>query len=374
MRIALLAHRLARRHPTGVDRYARVLLHGLAARSDLSCMVAAPAERSEPTWLPPGVDLRRIPGPRKLVQLSWLVLQRPHVDRVLAGAEIVHVALPTFPVPSRLPIVYTIHDLLPLTHPEWYGRIQRWGFERAVQDAAANAAAVMVDSRATAEAASKLLDVEPTRMRIVPLAIDPRFAVAVDPADAARAAATVGVPPGAFALYVGQINPRKNVSVLVRAMAHTTAPVQLVVAGGDGPGAGAVRAEVERLGLRDRVHFAGYVPDEILPALLAAARVLVHPSRAEGFGMTPLEAMAVGTPAIVADPSALPDSVAAAVTQADPDSPDEWAAAIDAFADEDARVTASERGVGAARLFTRDRLVAETIEVYRSALERRPVG
>lgn len=368
MRVALLAHRLARRDPTGVDRYTRLLTQALAVRGDLSCVAAAPHERTVPNWIPAGVDLHRIRGPRRAVHLAWSLLHRPGVDRSLGGPDLVHVTEPSFPVPCRAPLVYTIHDVMPLDHPEWFRRIPRWGFRLTMRNAAADAAALIADSEATAASTVGALGVHPDRITVVPLAADPRFLLPVTRAEIERAAESVGVSPGRFAVCVGQINDRKNVSVVVQAIARLPEPLDLVIVGSEGEGASRVRAEVERSGVGERVRFTGFVPDDTLRGLLAAARVLAHPSRKEGFGLTPLEAMAVGTPAIVATRSALPGTVREVVAHADPGDPDAWAAAIDGFGDEEHRTAVAKRGQEEARSFTWERVAAETAAVYRAVL------
>ena len=171
------------------------------------------------------------------------------------------------------------------------------------------------------------------------------------------------------------MNERKNVAVLVDALARLgdRAPV-LVVAGPDGPGTAGTRALVERRGLTASVRFAGFVPDDDLPALLAGARALVHPSRREGFGLPPLEAMAVGIPAIVADTAALPDAVGDAALVAGGDDADAWAGAIASLDDDDLVAARSAAGRAHARQFTWARTAAETIAVYERVVARRTSG
>jgi glycosyltransferase involved in cell wall biosynthesis len=370
VRVALVANRLAGPTPSGVDRYHRELVRELAGRPDMDCTTLATAERAEPTWVPDGVSVRHVPGPRKLVHLTWSLAGRPLIDRFTEGADLVHVTVPAFPVPSRAPIVYTIHDLMPLEHPEWFGRVHRWGARRAFADAAGRAAAIIADSDSTAAALTTRCGVAPERITVVPLGIGDGFHRPPDPERSARLAAAAGVEPKEFALFVGQVNVRKNLTVVLRALARLDGGFPLVVAGSEGPGAAAVRAEIDRLGLHDRVRFLGFVPDDDLPALMAAARVLVHPARSEGFGLTPLEAMAVGTPTIVTDGGALPGTVGDAALVAGPDDPDAWAAAIESL-DPSTAATVAERGRAWASGFTWEATAAATIEVYRRVLEGR---
>jgi len=367
--IAVVAHRLSTRAPTGIDRYARELVRALAAHPDQHVAVVATAERDEPDWLPDGVVSHRIRGPRRLVHLGWSVAHRPAIDGAVDDADVVHVTAPTFPVPTSRPLVYTVHDLLPLTHPHWFARVHRWGFRRAIAHAREHADAVIADSTATACAARELGGVDAARITVVPLGIARPFLDPIDDADVARVAATHGVSPKSYVLCVGHVDERKNLTVIVDALARLgdTRP-DLVIAGPDGRGADAVRARVEARGLTDAVRFIGFVPDDSLAPLVAGARALLHPSRGEGFGLPPLEAMAAGTPAIVADSAALPDAVGDAAIVASAHDPEAWAEAIASLDDPDVAAARAHGGTAHARAFTWERTATETLAVYRNVL------
>ena len=369
MNIAVVAHRPGTRTPTGIDRYARELVRAFADRTSHAVEVVSTAERDIADWLPPGVRLRHLRGPRKLVHLGWSLLGRPRIDGQLGDAEIVHVTAPTFPVPTSQPVVYTVHDLLPRTHPEWFGRVHRWGFDRALADARDRAAAVIADSATTARLAVEIAGIEERRITVVPLGVAPQFLEPVDATDIDRIATAHGVSPQSYVVCVGQVNDRKNLGVVVDALARLgDARPHLVVAGPDGAGAGRVRARVDELGLGSCVRFAGFVPDRDLPALLAGARALLHPSLGEGFGLPPLEAMAVGTPVIVADRAALPDARGTAALIAPADDADAWAEALSLLADRDTAAVRVNDGMAHARAFTWSRTADGTLAVYERAL------
>lgn len=368
MKVALFVHRLGTGAPTGVDRYARELIAALAARADHEVVAFSTAERDGAGWVPPGVEVRRVPGPRRVVHLTWTLLRRPLVDRVLHDIDVVHVTAPTFPVPATAPLVYTVHDLMPSLHPEWFDRRHRWGFRHAIAHAREHATAVIADSAATADMAVTLAGIDRSRIVVVPLGVAPRFLHPVADADVARVTKRLGVVEKSYVTYVGHFDERKNVAILVEALARLGghAPT-LVVAGPDSPGLQRVRRLVEASGLTSRVRFAGFVPDTDLPALLAGAKALLHPSRHEGFGLPPLEAMAVGTPAIVADTAALSDTVGDAALVAGADDADAWAAAISSLDDSELAEARSALGREHAHRFTWERTASEVVAVYERA-------
>lgn len=374
MKIGVVAHRLATAAPSGVDRYLRQLVIALAERSDVTCSLATTAETEEPTWVPEGIPIGRVPGPRKAVNLAWSIAHRPAIDRFLETPDLVHITVPTFPVPCRAPVIYTIHDLMPCLHPEWFGRIHRWGYDRCMRDATSRAAAIVTGSQSTADTLTNVLGIEPTRIAVVPYGISKEYLGGSSPTQQDEAAAYFGLRQGRFALYVGQVTDRKNVNVLIHALARVDDSISLAIAGSEGQGAETVHEAVRRTRVGDRVRFLGYVPEALLPGLMAAARVLVHPSRFEGFGFTPLEAMAVGTPAVVAEATSLPGVVGDAALLADPDDADEWAHAIDVTRDDDARDALAERGRERAQQFSWANTAAATSAVYGAVLEGRPIG
>jgi len=370
--IAVVAHRLSTRAPTGIDRYARELVRALAAHPEHDVAVVSTAERDAPSWLPDGVVARRVRGPRRLVHLGWSMGRRPRIDGAIGEAELVHVTAPTFPVPTSRPVVYTVHDLLPRTHPQWFGRIHRWGFDRAIDDTRDHAAAVIADSTATARAAVELAGIDERRITVVPLGVASPFLATIDATEVERVTGAYGVAPASYVLCVGHVNDRKNLTVIVDALAALgDSRPQLVVAGPDGPGADKVHARVEAHRLTQSVRFTGFVPDRDLPALMAGARALLHPSRGEGFGLPPLEAMAVGTPAIVAHSAALPDAAGEAAIVVPADDADAWATAIAELDGPDIAATRARDGQAHARTFTWSRTADETLAVYERVLQDR---
>ncbi|NJN54160.1 MAG: glycosyltransferase family 4 protein [Anaerolineae bacterium] len=175
---------------------------------------------------------------------------------------------------------------------------------------------------------------------------------------------------GRYLLHVGTLQPRKNIPTLLDAFAKLQeADLHLVLIGGKGWLYEEIFARVQALGLTERVHFTGYVPDEELPLWYNGAELLLLPSLYEGFGMPVVEAMACGTPVIAANGSSLPEAVGEAGLLFAAEDAVELAAQITAVC-HDPQLSAKMRahGLAHARQFSWDRAGRETAEVYRKAL------
>lgn len=365
-RVVLLAHRLARPEATGIGRYAAGLATALARVWSPSAFVLAAAREAEPaTWVPPGVGVVRLPGPRRALHAAWTLAGRPSLDVLAGRPRLLHVLSPFAPVPTAAPVVATVHDLMPYRWPSWYGRAERAGFVRAVERFCDEAAHLMaVSATVAAELAAR--GVPPARITVVPPGVDAAF-FSPDPARTAAACRALGLEPGGYLVAIGTVSARKNAVVVVRALAALPPAerVPLVLAGPAADALEAVTAEATRLGVDGLVRHLGYVADADLPALVAGAAALVHPSREEGFGLPPLEAMAAGTPVVAADTTSLPEVTGGAALLADPDDPEAWATAIARLRTDvalrDRLVTA---GRSRAARFTWERAAAATLAVY----------
>ena len=182
--------------------------------------------------------------------------------------------------------------------------------------------------------------------------------------------------PGRFILGLGTLQPRKNFDGLIKAFGRLLnsgsdqpryPDVQLVIAGGKGWMYEDLAAQVERSGLADRVHFAGFVADEDLPALYSLADVFAFPSWYEGFGLPALEAMACGTPVVSADNSSLPEVVGEAGLMVDAGDTDGLAVALsNLLSNVDLRAGLAAAGPVQARQFTWEASARRLLEVYES--------
>jgi len=378
-RVLLVAHRLAAPDATGIGRYVRELTTAVAAQAAAhgwEVGVAATPEVEDPTWVPDGVGVTTLGRDRRRTHLAWTALRRPTLERLGARADLVHVLSPFTPIPTGSPLVWTVHDTWYLDRPQWGGRVDRWAGARALRQAAAGDGPVITPTEATAGAAVVVAGIDRDRIRVVPEGVAAAFhAAPADPADPARATVLRrhGVTDGRYLLAVGGISPRKNLGVLVEALRRLPAAVlgdgpELLVVGPAGPGAEDVHDALQALGARVRP--GGFVADADLPALMAGARAVVHPSRDEGFGLVPIEAMAAGAPVLAGEAPAVAEVTGDAACVL-PDDPDSWAAAIGRLDEDPAwRAALITDGRARAARFTWDRAATATLAVYAEAVAR----
>lgn len=367
MRIGLFAHRIAEADVTGVGRYVRELTWGLArvAAPEHAIVLGSTPEGEAPRWLPPEVEVRFAAWPRRPVHAAWIAGTGPRVERALGRLDVVHLPYPFPPIRSAAPQLVTVHDLMPLEHPDWYPPSERSIFARTIALVLRRARRIVVPSTDVKERVTSRLGVEPARVAVVPHGVSRTYArVAASDGTCAR----FGVDPGRYAVCVGAVSARKNLVPLIRALGRLgDARLPLLLIGPDGHGAAAAEAEIARMGDAVDVRRTGYLPDEIAAALVKSAALLVHPALAEGFGLVPLEAMTVGTPVIAARVCSIPEVVGdAAVLVDEPDDPAAWAAALShVISDPERRLALVHAGKQRAATFTWDRAARTMLALYR---------
>ena len=370
-RVLLVPHRLHDPLGTGIHRYGVELIRALASDESSADLDYAVSSIDEPD-VAVGPPVVHIGGSRRLLHLRWATLGRPPIERLVGDTALVHMLTPAVPVATSAPLVVTVHDLLPLRFPSWYPVRQRWLFRRALRQTVSDAVRVIVPSSAVAADLADATDIDDSRVTVIPEGVDSTFRRPVSEVDVAAVCARHRVRPGRFFLFVGAISGRKNLVTAMRALAAFRAAgpdIPLVVAGPRGRGAEEFDAEAARLGLQSAVRVAGWVSAADLPVLFTAALALVHPSKYEGFGLTPLEAMAAGTPVLVANTGALPEVVGDAGILLPPDDVDAWARAMHQVAEDDGlRRSMIERGRAWSERFTWGRAAKETAAVYRACL------
>ena len=270
---------------------------------------------------------------------EWQALHAPFGNRHLAklwfeqvgfpracrrwSADLAHTPYWASPLFSRTPTVVTIHDLIPMLLPAYGGgRLGRL-YVRLVTLSARRAAHVLTDSHASRRDIVARLHIPAGRVEAIHLAAGDHYQPVNEPQILDRVRTKYGLP-SRYLLYLGGFDVRKNVQSILHAYARLgLADVHLVIAGKLPPHDTAFTPHPQRiadeLGISKRVRLTGWVDEEDKPALYSAAIALVFPSRYEGFGLPPLEAMSCGTPAIVSDRSSLPEVVGAGGVCVDPD-------------------------------------------------------
>jgi glycosyltransferase involved in cell wall biosynthesis len=357
-------------HATGIGRYTRELLTGLAQLPDgeRPAQVAATAF----TWrghadlagkLPVGVVGVGRRAPARVLQASWARTDFPSLPMLGVRADVVHGTNFVLPPPGRRTAgVVTIHDLSYLRVPDTVSTASA-RYRELVPRSLRRAALVVADTQAVADEIADEYRLPPERIRAIPLGVDPEW---FDAAAGPPPPPSLGLPTR-YLLFVGTLEPRKDVATLLAAFRQlrseqpVTPPLVLVGPPGWGPAldmAGLSAADVRQL---------GYLDTATLRAVVAHAAALCFPSLYEGFGLPPLEALAAGVPVVASDIPAVREVIggAAAAAELVP------ARDVDAFSAAISRVlkATADPAVGRAHAekFTWARTAALTARVYREA-------
>ncbi len=291
-------------------------------------------------------------------RLSAEIVRHPP-DRLFVPSHVIPLVCP-------VPAVATIHDVGYLWYREAYSPLRWTLLHLGTLWNVRAARRLVVDSEATARDLTTHFGVAPERLRVAYLGgPEPRV---VDPSDVL---ARYALPPR-YLLFVGTLQPRKNLNRALRAFAiarqATRLPLALVLAGQPGRDAPRLRGMVAALGLENDVRWLGYVPDADRPALFAGATAFVFPSLYEGFGLPALEAMAWGTPVLASSAGSLPEVVGDAGLLVDPYDVDELARAMERLLDDAAlRERLIEAGRRRAATFTWERCAATVEAVIQEA-------
>jgi len=364
---------------TGIGRYIRNLINALLRRDDPLRLLVIVNPNEDPThvwdWL--SVDEQRRPRlelvsfgqtvpPYSLREQAWL-------PKVLSERRVALLHSPHFNVPlltSCLQVV-TIHDLIYLSHPEsapsGLGRLYASAMlRRAVR----RARHVLSPSEATRSELQSRLGLSPERVTVTPHGAEE---MAGWVGQVRRGSGDIILPQvralAGSLLYVGNHLPHKDLPTLLRAFAQLApmgfGTLKLALAGPTGRGTEALRSEITKLGLEDSVVILGELLDRDLAFLYANSAALVHPSRAEGFGMTTLEAMAAGCPVVASDIPALREVVGDAGLWVSPGDADGLAGALGKLlVSKPQQKSLALKGLQRAQTFSFDRSAALTAEVY----------
>jgi glycosyltransferase involved in cell wall biosynthesis len=242
-----------------------------------------------------------------------------------------------------------------------------------MRHAARHARAVVCPTESARRDAIEVLGLAPAKTHVVSPPVAAMFNRAPDENVVVETLQRLGVHPG-FVLFVGTIEPRKNLVTLARAFARLRAAGfggQLVICGGWGWKSHDLRPAIDDLGISDEVVFTGYIPDADVVALLNAASVFVYPSLYEGFGVPIVEAFAAGLPVVTSDRGATAEAAGGAALLADPESPIAIADAIaTVLSDPDERQRLRVAGLARAAVFSRANAARQAVRVYESVLGR----
>jgi glycosyltransferase involved in cell wall biosynthesis len=298
---------------SGVEIAVRGLLEGLAAvdrENEYLVFAVRDAPRPE---LGANFEWHALPfsGRERLRRIAF---QQGGLARVAVrlGLDLLHGPAYVTPIRSRVATIASVYDLMVLLHPAMCDAGNRLHYRWVLPRCLPRCRRIIVPSSAVEESLRALLSIAPERIVRAPLGIDSRFAPVTDEETLARVRGTWALPER-FLLFVGNIEPKKGLSVLLDALGSLRKRqgwhVPLVIAGARAWGAEAFDRAVAGAGVGDLVLPLGYVPDADLPALYTLATAFIFPSLYEGFGLPPVEAMACGTPVLASDAGALPETV-----------------------------------------------------------------
>ena len=366
MRIAVDARALLAPQ-TGIGTYTRGVARELAARPDTAVGLFLPRS---PGAGPDGLGRAEVLADASPLGTLWV--QTTLARRARAWrADALLAALTIAPVHSDVPAVSVVHDLTPWTHPEWHAERTLLGFLPLWERTVERAARLLCVSRATADDLLRLYPEAGPRVRVVWNGVDPEFTPAPDEAarDRARMRYAGGRP---YVLYLGTLEPRKNVETLVAACeilwSAPDARPDLVLAGGLGWKTAALERRIARSPFRSRIHLPGYASREAALALYRGAETFVYPSHAEGFGLPIVEAMACAVPTVASDTPALTEVGGDAAIYAPARDAAALASAIArALDDPETRLRLQTEGPARAALFSWKTAAAQTAAVLAEA-------
>ena len=355
---------------TGVGYYTEHLLQHLAREvestgDEIVVVSNKPIDTERP--LPPHVRVHE--GHRFPVRIGWMQMRAARALEALRP-DVAHFTNGMIPIGSPVSTIVTIHDmslrLYPHCHP-----VRRLLLNRPLMHVAIRqAASIVTVSHSARRDLLRFHGVPPDRVAVVHEAASPAFRPIDDLAMLDRVRARYGLPPR-FALYVGTIEPRKNLSRLVDAFAIARLrgmAQHLVCVGPYGWSSRDLAGRIERLGIKDAVHFTGYVPFEDLPVIYNLGDFFVFPSLYEGFGLPVVEAMASGLAVLTSNTSSLGEIAGEAAETIDPTSTDALAGAMFRLATcPDLRRDLAQRGLLHSRRFSWKRTAKEMLAVYHQA-------
>lgn len=351
--------------PTGVGVAVAGMLGSLLDQPvDLSAFAISWRRRAGlAAAVPAGVTVRQRPMPARPLHAAWDRASLPPVEWFTGAADVVHGTNYVVPPTRRAARVVTVYDLTMVRFPELC-QPSTLRFPALIARAVAEGAHVHVTASAIGDEVQDHFDVPSERLHHVPLGIP-----ALPPAS------STGLEAWPYILAVGTAEPRKDLPGLVAAfneVAREQADVRLVHVGPDGWGSEDLEQAVRSSPYRDRIVRTGYVDDARLAALLAGATALAYPSRYEGFGFPPLQAMAAGTPVVASDTPVLRETVGeGGLLVPVADVPSLAAALSEVVGDDSKRAKLAEAGRVHAAAFTWRRCGEGLVATYRSAMGAR---
>ena len=337
--------------PGGTAVAAVRVAEAMDAEADVRLIGVAGRHRHLPPepWIPP-IPIAHLSISPPWLYETWLRFGRPRVESATGPVDVTH-ATTIIPAPTSAPLVVTLHDLAFLHDPSHFTKHGVRVFNDSLARIVRSADLVLCSSQATMDDALAA-GIGAERLRLVPLGVEVETA---PPEEVARVRDRYGLPER-YLLFVGTVEPRKNLRGLASAVARLDESLPLVVAGADGWGDVAIDANID-------LRFLGFVPNDDLRPLYAGAHVFCYPSEREGYGLPVLEAMAQGVPVVTSAGTATEETAGGAAVLVDPRDVDDIARGIAEAAER--RTELSAKGLARAHKHTWRATAAATARAYR---------
>jgi glycosyltransferase involved in cell wall biosynthesis len=359
-----------KRHLHGVGNYIRNLVWALSRldRENEYLLFASPENEKHLYDLPDNFHIELAPN-RPALRILWEQTVLPWRVR-RKRVELYHGPAFAVPLVSSCARVITVHDMTVHISPQRHS-LHTWLYLRTMIPAMLSASdQIIADSESAKQDILRLGRVKDSKVSVIYLGVETRFQPIHNEEQLARIRQKYALPRD-FILFVGMIEPRKNLTGLVDAYCAASVHdrCDLVLAGSLGWGYGELLQKIRSSSLRDHIRMPGYVDDADLPALYSAAVAFAYPSLYEGFGLPVLEAMACGTPVITSDVSSLPEVTGSTAILVKPDDLPALTQALQVVVnDRNCSDRLSRLGRTRAALFSWDRTAAQTLSVYRLAM------
>jgi glycosyltransferase involved in cell wall biosynthesis len=355
----------------GVGRYVDGLVGALCEAGQDLVVVCQRSDAERFHRLAAAADV--VPGPSAIAhrpaRLAWEQTGLPLVAQQV-GADLIHSPYYTMPLHAPVPVVVTLHDVTFFSEPELHSAVKTGFYRSATRTAVRRASRVVVPSRATRDELVRLLQADPARIDVAHHGVDTATFRPPSETETRRVNDRLGLHGKSYVAFLGVLERRKNVPDLVRgwvrAVQDMPDPPALVLAGSSGWDDGVDQAVTE-VPTHLKVVRTGFMRPADLPGLLGGALVVAYPSKAEGFGLPVLEAMACGAAVLTARRLSLPEVGGDAVAYTEPDA-DSIAAALRALIDDpQRRAMLSRSGVARAQEFTWEASAAAHLATYARA-------
>ncbi|GAA0129021.1 glycosyltransferase family 1 protein [Methanococcus maripaludis] len=371
MKIGIIADRL-NRPLTGIGNYIYNLITEISISNKNIYII-----NYEENKIVPNVNKITIKNPVSRISNKsfyfWHLYLNYYLKKTNLDLDIIHSPENATPFTTiRSKKVITVYDDIPFHFPEYFTKSTRYRHELLLQKTLNSSDKIISISENTKRDVINHFKIPEDKIKVIPLAANENFKkVDENETSKIKSKYNINFP---FILYVGTLEPRKNIPSLLNAfyiIKKQGIPHKLVIAGGKGWKYKEIFETIDKLNLQNDVIFTGYVPDEDLPGLYNAADLFVYPSLYEGFGLPPLEAMQCGTPVITSNTSSLPEVVGDAGIMINPYDVDELANKMyEVLTNEKLRKEMSKKGLERAKLFSWKKCAEEHLKVYEEVLGR----